>query len=320
LLAVLALSVACFRRPMLDALGRNRGFLVITSLAAGAALLPLALQYHAVAQQSGMRPYVQVAGMLPRVQSWFYMGQGNWVYGQLVTADAFRTLPFNGEHVAGVGFVTLAAAIIGLNRSRQRPAVALSMAGLAATVLVTTAYTDWVVDPVTAWRLVFDYVPGAQAIRAVTRISILVTIPVAIGVAHFLARQNTPRLAFLVLVPLIVLEQGHSTGVYEKEEARARIRTIAERVAPSCSSFYYAPDHTARADGGGAAPIVHLDAMWAALLVGIPTVNGYSGNEPPGYDRLGRSIVRSEDDSAELNRALHHWASSQGIPLPCVVS
>jgi hypothetical protein len=39
---------------------------------------------------------------------------------------------------------------------------------------------------------------------------------------------------------------------------------------------------------------VQLDAMWASSKTGIPTLNGWAGATPPGWDFRGRAFSRDE--------------------------
>ena len=52
--------------------------------------------------------------------------------------------------------------------------------------------------------------------------------------------------------------------------------------------------------------------MWAALDAGIPTVNGYAGHEPKGWQALAFAGHRGEGRAA-LDEALARWAAQRGI-------
>jgi hypothetical protein len=50
-----------------------------------------------------------------------------------------------------------------------------------------------------------------------------------------------------------------------------------------------------------------LDAAWAALLTGRPTINGYSSYDPPEWNDLADPIVTDVAAEARLRSALRAW-------------
>jgi hypothetical protein len=56
----------------------------------------------------------------------------------------------------------------------------------------------------------------------------------------------------------------------------------------------------------------HLDAMWAARRTGVPTLNGYSGNSPPGWD-FGDLRLDRDDGLDMVQRRLDSWAGTMGL-------
>jgi hypothetical protein len=56
-----------------------------------------------------------------------------------------------------------------------------------------------------------------------------------------------------------------------------------------------------------------MDAMWAELDLGMPTINGYSGMCPPGWLPLYDSRVSREADIERLGPALFKWAWLHGL-------
>jgi len=58
---------------------------------------------------------------------------------------------------------------------------------------------------------------------------------------------------------------------------------------------------------------LHIDAKWAALQTGIPTINGYSGNFPKGWWDLWDNRVLDEPTSSRMRDALQKWSTTHGI-------
>jgi hypothetical protein len=55
-----------------------------------------------------------------------------------------------------------------------------------------------------------------------------------------------------------------------------------------------------------------IDAIWAGLASPLPTVNGASGNSPPGFEALSENVLRSPADEARLKAALETWLVAHG--------
>lgn len=58
----------------------------------------------------------------------------------------------------------------------------------------------------------------------------------------------------------------------------------------------------------------HLDAMFAELEVHVPTLNGYSGANPQGWDALEDSNFSNPLGETRIDQALAAWAKRTGIP------
>jgi hypothetical protein len=180
----------------------------------------------------------------------------------------------------------------------------LAVWGLAV-MLLATQWSGW-----TAWRLVYDHVPGGQAIRAIARIAILLLFPVGLGVALAVERAwqrgRAWRAAAVIVAALCVLEQGQTTPTFDKQKNRDDVAAVAARIDPGCEAFLYSPVN-------GRFPYwkYQLDAMWASLATGIPTVNGYSGNWPKDYPFFQVNL-RSKSDEATMTAGMKAWLAAEG--------
>jgi hypothetical protein len=276
-------------------------------LAAGAlgviATLPLWLHYREAALIVGMREWPVVERLLPQPQSWIYLGPFSWLYRWQYGLAPFRVLVLDQEHRLGIGLVTMLVAGIGLYRGRREPGTKLLVLVCATLVLCVTTVPigEWL------WRLVFEAVPGAAAIRAVARIGILMLIPVGLGAAYFVDRVR-PRAALLALaLGASVLEQAQTTPSYDKLAVRRDVQALASQIGAHCDAFLFTPLAGAEWERSGFEDGKHqLDAMWAGLLTGIPTLNGLSGNVPPGWD-FAQVTIRTDAGEERIGRALGDW-------------
>ena len=278
----------------------------ILGSAAGAVLAvsPLALHYLAAGRQLGMRTFLVVDSMLPRVQSWLYMGSGSWLYGALAARPFFHALPMEQEQRLGLGVATTVVAALGLWAARRRRAVQFATLVPIAMAMLATRWPGGF----SLWHAAFAIVPGASALRAVSRIGFVLVLPASLGIALVIDRvgrvpahgHKWPRvLASLLIVGVVLLEQGQRMSSFDKQIARERAARVAHGIAPGCAAFLYT---TA---GGVEDPWrYHVDAIWASMIRGVPTINGYSGNEPPGWTFYD---VRIHPNDSTLAPAVARW-------------
>jgi hypothetical protein len=161
------------------------------------------------------------------------------------------------------------------------------------------------------WHIVADLVPAARALRAVSRGLLVGLIPAALGLAcYFDQKWTSPkRLAAASALGLAcLLEQGVTTPSTNKSAWRTATSELARQVDRRCSTFYYSP-HDPQLEINE----YHVDAMWAQIETGVPTINGYSGVTPPGWHPLYYSGVYAEQDINRLGRALGQWAAGHRL-------
>ena len=289
-----AIVLPATRRRFLITVRANARALVASAIAAALLLAPLATHYLRAEQQVGTRKFIVVETMLPRVQSWAYQGPHSWLYGWLASYPLFHDLPMEHEQRLGLGLATIACAAIGLWIGRRRRAVQLIVLVSLTMVLVATEWPGGF----TPWRAIYWLVPGAAALRAVSRIGIALVVPASVGVAllidavtqtprvppsrtaELLRRRDRRRRAALAvaIIAIVTAEQVQVPRSYDKNEGRARVARVANGIGASCGAFLYTTT------GGNDDPWnYHADAMWASMERGIPTLNGYSGNQPPKW-------------------------------------
>jgi hypothetical protein len=146
----------------------------------------------------------------------------------------------------------------------------------------------------------------------------LLTLTGSIGLALFLdgPARRLPRAVPVLLVVLALAEQLHVLGGHDEREYREAVERIAAEVDPACETFFVSTrvEEGQRGRGGLIRPrMTQIAAMWAALEVGLPTINGFSGNSPPGWN-LSVADTWSPAMSAALERELERWVRAREIP------
>jgi hypothetical protein len=272
-------------------------------LAAGMALL--VAMYQPVRSVAGPRSFDIVDRLTPDGWSLLRMGSGNYVWGDVSVALSRIRPPFSSEHNVGLGVVVSLAWIIltawalrEILRSKRHADdthEACERAIVAIVILATSGfYAIGMRYPgdVSPWRLVYDFIPGADGLRGVARYVLFLALPMAVVLSLVLDRamkrisdHHSPaaRRPLAMMTAFIVsfglLEQfGRSSTVSSRAQI-SRLSRIASALPEDCTSFYAAPHPLRR-------PIKYeyqIDAMLISAMKNVPTLNGYSGHVPPGW-------------------------------------
>ena len=321
--AILAIAIPGTRRRFLLTVRANLRATLAAAACAAVLIVPLARHYLQAEHEAGAGNFTVVETMLPRIQSWAYQGPDSWLYGWLASHDAFHNLPMDHEQRLGLGLATIVCAGLGLWFGRRRREV--QFAALVPLTMAIVA-TEWP-GGFAPWHAIYLFVPGASALGVVSRIGVALVVPAALGVALLVdwitrvrrippsrtaavlrRRDRRVRALLVVLVTVVVVaEQLQEPQWYAKNEGRARVLRVASGIAADCGSFLYT------VTGGSDDPRhYHADAMWASMMRGIPTLNGYPGAGPPHWPFYDIRVSTPHADSA-VGDAVRQWAASWHI-------
>ncbi|HEU4509587.1 MAG TPA: DUF4214 domain-containing protein, partial [Pyrinomonadaceae bacterium] len=265
------------------------------------ALIPFVIAYLPIVRSVGGRPYHEILGLIPVRWSLLVMSDRNYVWGT-ISENIQTAHPLPLELQIGIGLIpslawlalTLFAIwfVIRNARYKLKPAhLFVSLMILATSLVYLLGMRYWNFSP---WQLVHSFVPGAQAIRAVSRYAVVLALPMAIGFAfliHFIferiAQSVYPRRivlsAFLVLISGFGLfEQFASKEGFDGFSISAEnqyLNRLAQSLPDNCSSFYVAAKTTALHSQFE----YHVDAALVSAIKHIPTLNGYSGQLPVNW-------------------------------------
>lgn len=302
----LALLFPSSRATVREAIRRDWAVIAVAGALSFLLVLPLLRAWLSAAESVGLRDARDV--FLAKGQSWLNVGPDSWWYGWLVrrlTGLRYQT----NEQQYGIGLLTLGGVAFGFWHARHRAGVLVLGLTALALLLLTTQLGPW--RAASPWNLVYAVVPGARGIRAVPRVGLLLLVAWAAGLAlavDTLARRRPVAAAVLALLCLV--EQGVRYVHFEPAQDRERVDRIAREVAPGCTAFVYTPPP----DGW---PPWHaqIDAVWVADAARVPTLNGYSGNAPPGWG-LEDCFVRNPADRARVEAAIQAWVTRWALPGP----
>jgi hypothetical protein len=230
---------------------------------------------------------------------WFEVGLASVA---LVLVFAFvLTFVDRPDLLTGVPATALLWLAVTAPRRLRPPAWLLVRAMLCAVPFLTLFYHQ---DSL--WLGYSSMIPGANAIRAVGRIVLILLVPAALGLAYLvesLDRRGWAALGWLVAL-VCLAEQGVTTDTFDAAANRAAIAQLAGRIDRSRTAFYYHPCDYQRFWR------YQLDAMWASMDTGQPTINGYSGYYPrdwTGFFTIDFEPIR------EVRDVLIEWLDSRKL-------
>ncbi|MBK8973268.1 MAG: hypothetical protein IPM37_18655 [Hahellaceae bacterium] len=261
---------------------RSQQWLWIATLALLAVLFGLLFYaYLRVSDLYGAkRSLSEIANMLPRPQSYFLAGR-SWLWSS--DAQFFANIPMRHEHQMFPGAIPVILGLAGVfiwRRQTNGPILGWLGSAWAGLIIVTLS-----VGTVSLWYILAG-LPLFSAIRVITRIDLVFLVPLAAFAALATERLLNwrvvgPRVLFIVILPLMLMEMAASTPLTSaKQDWQNRLDNEISRIPPNLDAG--AVLFFSQASGPWFAD--EIDAMWASLLTGHKTLNGYSGLFPPGYN------------------------------------
>jgi hypothetical protein len=306
-----------------------------------AATVPLLAPY-AEAARGHQRTLAEVLNLQPRLLSWVSTPYDTLVWSAL-DSNAYR-LPSPVEHAIFLGGLPSLAVLAALGcafarRFRDLRGFAAAGALAFATLFVFTLYTDHFC----LYKSIF-LLPGVNAFRAVCRIVLVLLFPAAAALAFWLTAgeawlarrlgRAAGTLAACLALTLVAAEQVVCTGgLYNSPKAVwqgrcDRVVAQAQRQAPQARlllDLSCTPEDV-REPLDHQVLLQHLDAMMASQVLGVPTLNGYSGNVPEDSSELfttwdlelWKKVIRNRVGERHLRRRIPGY-SEHGFDGLCVV-
>ncbi|MFC7474799.1 hypothetical protein ACFQS7_10565 [Dankookia sp. GCM10030260] len=292
LLAWLAVAGGAARRHLRGALRAQAWLLAGLAAFAVAVNLPFLALYLPKAAETGMHPWADVVRNAPEPLDILNVGPDNLLWGWLVRGlnDIFRPgFPAWSERMTGLPPLLLAcyaAALAWLARGPVLPPARLALLRALGLASLVTWLLTIQVGGVTAWSLVYQYVPGAKAPRVVARYQLFLTPTVILLALAFLASRRWGRLPVAVVAAVLLLEQlnGYSPRFLDRPLEAGRLAAVPPPPA-GCRAFYVSAARAESRFGEAVAdPYNHnTEAMIVAAVRHLPTVNGISTFNPPHW-------------------------------------
>jgi hypothetical protein len=271
-------------------------------------LIPLTLIYAPTLATFGGRPYLEYIFYAPYLMDVIDVSEWNMVWGSLV------------QHLVGDGGIertlavtpgmTVILIVMALRvRADDSDLKRRAWQPLFAAVCVLVWALSWVVtmriSTFSLFWLPHHVLPGANAIRAGGRIQLLVNLWVVAGLVVMLqywidtarpsCRRRNVLLSSVILIFCLVEQINlFPTTRLSRSREQAWLSSLP-KPPPECRAFFV------NVSGRTANFLDENDAMWISWQTGLPTLNGSSGQFPPGW--------RLEDPKIEYHEAVRQWIS-----------
>lgn len=269
------------------------GTLAVVAGVSALLLLPFLSVYLPKVWETGGHGVTGVKRYLITPVDWINVGPGNllWGWTQAPLATLAGAAGVEGEHQSGFPLILFGLYVGATVRVLRRDGGFLKAFALAIAI-------SWLLTlklgPLSPWQAVYEIVPGARGLRVVLRYQLFLALPVLLLVfAAFRARIEamlaSAPLAAAGLALLLVAEQVNAdTGAEMPRSLHLAELETVPRPPPGCASFYVV---TARPhEPLFREPRLHrlyphnVDAMYLAERWRVPTVNGFSTFNPPGWN------------------------------------
>lgn len=222
--------------------------------------------------------------MLPRPASYLISQPSHPVFGKNYSQTK---IPMRHEHVMYLGLLPWLSfffyCVASKNEPERKPLITALIISICFLIVLTLYLNGY------SLYSFMIMLPGVTAIRAVSRIVLVLLLPFSLLAAFFISylttRASSNRLitaVIIILAFILFIENLKKPYSYPKKLAQSRIAEIKKQLPekPEKNSVLiylnqYAKTHQF--------PIIELDAMLAAQDLGIKTLNGYSGQIPQGY-------------------------------------
>ena len=334
-LVVLAVAGFGFVRPVLRDWWREgrrdvQRLLSCAALAFAAAMVVFVVVYAPALARGATRTLVDYLFYAPRLEDLFNVGNGNLIWSKPIAVLGLVSAKRRAFEEATIALTPIMQALLLVcaalavrpgfwpATARGRIARALAFGGLCVCALFFVLTVK--VNGLTLFKWVQILIPGATAIRvgyramvvgnlfAMTAIAVTFDRIVCRALAEPGALLRAVRIGVAgVLLAMVAIEQinvGQSAFVSRTFE-RAHLARL-DRAPSTCRTFFVAPQP------GRQWFEVQMDAMMIAMALRLPTINGYSGFMPPGWELY-------DTNAPDYESLAMKWARARGLEGLCRV-
>ena len=254
--------------------------------------VPFLMIYLPKAAETGMHPLSDALQYAMRPTDVINVGPSNLLWSYFYSRTLGHLFPNwagSYENQTGATPILFALFLLGgfflrSTRASGWPQKALFAMWCANLLLLATAihWANWVWP----WAWIYRWVPGAAAVRVVSRIQLVLLIPTILIACNVIAqgwRRTEMRTVFILLACLLLVEQINNAPMFNIDRpAENAFFASVDHVPPACRAFF--------AENSRPGPDFqslyrhNVDSMILAELSGTPTLNGFTTFLPPHWN------------------------------------
>ena len=339
---IICLANRSSRSHLVQVVRRHAGSLVAAAILALLLIGPVIAFYLPLMRESQGRDWSEVLPSLPRPIHFLWMGRENWIWGRL-----FRRWPIppigapRPEFQIGAGLVASCtwacaagwSAFLLIARRRQLDERSASIALVIVAGLILQLLMVRLPGDASLWWGIWRLFPGANGLRAVARLELLVTLAMGLAFGWALdrvlarlpgGRARPGRRGLLAACAAVLVAAGATEQIgrvqgYSGTRAEGLSREVGRALPPTCAAAYV----VATPDLISPRPVVdeaHFDPK--AYLAANPDVAAnWHGTPWEHYSRYGQAEQRLLDPAAASRHlVLMYFAYNYTIPLAAALS
>ena len=259
-------------------------------------IVPFLLTYVPVVRDLGSRKYGDALFYAPKWNDVINVGVGNLLWGHLIHNSWSAPSPASYEVSYAITPILMLTVVVGalailwallMRATPFTTSLRVALALCCTTILFTLLPINTQIGSlwVAVWHL-----PGADAIRAIDRVQVTNSLLTALALValgtealrHWrrLQTSTTLRVVGVIFLGVILAEQLNTTSASQmRRSAQVALLSAVPPVPAGCTSFFV--DDSVRSLRFY---VYQTSAMMISQRVDLPTVNGYSGDNPPGWN------------------------------------
>lgn len=263
---------------------RERVFTITFTLILFIALASLFWPYYQVTKLFGfVRKWDEILSMLPMWRSYLIADRSE-IWGPV--SKLFPDFVMRHEHNLFIG--VSAILILGIGLIFRKNFLHKKVVKLHVVVAILLIVLTFTTQGFSLYSLIIN-LPGVSSIRAVTRIILILMWPAALVIASIIDQLLNPvhrrgglipGVAYVLIIGLILDPIFFDHHMFRKYDAQQRVSNLKSQIPIELPEQ---PILIVSNNKNDPAHVTDLDGMLLAQELGLPSLNGYSGSNPPGF-------------------------------------
>lgn len=268
-------------------------------------MIPFIKVYLPIFMQSTGYDYNGIKIYMPELIDLINVTSRNLLFGKAVSIMQLQ----DGEVAEGFSLIVLALFIfVRYLSKKQKNENIVSNALFIAIVISLLVCIKLNGSGLSLWYLVYHFIPGGSSIRAIGRFLFYLSYPLSFYIAFCGNKIKSPNfihscnkrivISLCLSLTLFFVSQMSKNGVSTHWHRQDQKKYLAKIPTPptDAESFYLIPN----INDNRIEPYLQLDAYEIATTFNIPTLNGYSGQEPKEWHGIWQ--IKSGEYRQSINR------------------